>query len=53
MSSLMFVGCVDRQLALVQYSCSLYLADTTRLSAFISRQIIGREQQNVDMNKNG
>ena len=55
MSSLMIVCCVDRQLDLVQYSSrsSLYLADTTRLSAFISRQIIGREQQNVDMNKNG
>ena len=55
MSSLKIVGCVDRQLALVQYSSSFYLADTTRLSAFISRQIIGREQQNVDldMNKNG
>ena len=49
MSSLTFVGCVDSQLALVQQSTRLYLANTTRLSALLFRQIILRDFVNLSI----
>ena len=40
---------MDRQLALVQHSTRLYLANTTRLSALLFRQIILRDFVNLSV----
>ena len=46
-SNLTFVGCMDRELALVQHSTRLYLANTTRLSSLLFRQIVLQDFGNL------
>jgi len=48
-SNLTFVGCVDRELALVQHSTRLYLANTTRLTSLLFRQIIFQDFGNLSV----
>ena len=40
LASLTFVGCVDRELALIQHETHLFLVNTTNLSRVLFRQII-------------
>ena len=48
-SNLTFVGCVNRELALVQHSTRLYLANTTRLSSLLFRQIVLQDFGNLSV----
>jgi len=48
-SGLAFVGCVDRELALVQYSTKLYLVNTTRITRLLFRQIILQDFGNLSV----
>ena len=46
------MGCVDRELALIQHSTRLYLANTTRLSSLLSllfRQIVLQDLGNLSV----
>ena len=40
LSNLTFVGCVDRELGLIQHETKLYLANTSQLSRLLFRQIL-------------
>jgi len=47
LANITWVGCVDRELALVQHSTRLYMINTTRLSALLFKQIILRDFSNL------
>eukprot|EP00088_Acartia_fossae_P018109 TRINITY_DN20415_c0_g1_i1.p1 TRINITY_DN20415_c0_g1~~TRINITY_DN20415_c0_g1_i1.p1 ORF type:complete len:233 (-),score=35.45 TRINITY_DN20415_c0_g1_i1:252-950(-) len=46
-----FLGCVSRRYALFQHSTKLYLADTTRLSEHLFRQLLLRDFGNLGVMK--
>ena len=48
-SGLTFVGCVDRELALVQHNTRLYLANTSRITRHLFRQIILQDFGNLSV----
>ncbi|XP_023331034.1 DNA mismatch repair protein Mlh1 isoform X2 [Eurytemora carolleeae] len=50
-SAHIFVGCVNRKLALFQHSTKLYLANTTKLSQHLFRQLMLRDFGNLGVLK--